>query len=202
MLFKIPKEFSVNDWSGVFTVCSKDVNPFTRLIYSFWKRWFSECSFMNSVNGFKKESAQFLAFSLDTHQLFSGFVMALRSDCVIFRSASSAPSAVRVPAVLQRHCWRPRIGYLCLHHVWIPWARGHLAQVRCTSPMPSKHYAFETVGTSQTQGILEYVTRLIMHDSHFTAAWFVFSIFIWLTVQSCLLNLHLIHLRPVSQHSF
>ena len=60
---------------------------------------------------------------------------ALLSDCVILSAlvVSCSPSgAVGVPAVLQRNSGLPGISHLYLHHLWISWPCGHMAQVPST----------------------------------------------------------------------
>lgn len=41
----------------------------------------------------------------------------------------SPSGAVSVPAVLQCHSWLQGTGHLYMHHLWISWSRGHMAQV-------------------------------------------------------------------------
>lgn len=41
----------------------------------------------------------------------------------------SPSSAVGIPAILQCHCGLPGVSHLHVHHLWISWPWGHMAQV-------------------------------------------------------------------------
>lgn len=51
--------------------------------------------------------------------------------------ACSPAGVISVPAILQRHSWLPGVSHLYLHHLWISWPCGHMAQVPSTSLIPS-----------------------------------------------------------------
>ena len=66
------------------------------------------------------------SFNSDTIWLLSS----LSSFC-------SASGAVSVPAIIQCYSRQPGVCHLHLHHLWIPWPRGHMAQVPSAFLIPA-----------------------------------------------------------------
>lgn len=70
----------------------------------------------------------------------------------------SSSSAVGVPAILQRHSRLPGVSHLHVHHLWISWPCGHMAQVLsslvCSAALwhvarTGKHWALKSAGPSE-----------------------------------------------------
>lgn len=80
----------------------------------------------------------------------------------------SPSSAVSVPAILQRHSRLPGVRHLHMHHLWITWPRGHMAQVLysliCSTalwPMAQtgKHWVLNSAGPSEMKDVCEHKLR-------------------------------------------